>query len=66
MSTESITFGGKEADIGIALKETLTVTNSGKSRTFTIALADEARCESDLRFDIVIKPKEFKLDKVPL
>lgn len=57
-------YGGKEATIGVALKDTLTVTNTGKPRTFTVTLADEARCNSDMRFEIVIKPREFKLEKV--
>lgn len=64
VSTKSLVYGGKEADIGITLKDTLTVTNTGKPRTFTVALADEERCNSDMRFEIVIKPREFKLEKV--
>lgn len=64
MSTKNIMFGGKEADIGIALKDTLTVTNYGETRDFKIALDDEDRCNSDMRFNIVIKPKEFTLNEV--
>lgn len=57
-------FGGKEADIGIALKDTLTVTNTGKVRNFSISLFEEDRCNSDMRFKIVIKPREFRLERV--
>lgn len=57
-------FGGKEASIGIALKDTLTVVNTGKPRTFAIGLLDETRCNSDMKFKIVIKPREFHLEKV--
>ena len=57
-------FGGKEAEIGIALKDTMTVTNTGKPRTFSVGLIDEARCNSDMKFKVVIKPKEFHLEKV--
>lgn len=57
-------FGGKEAEIGIALKDTLTVENHGKSRSFKIGLFDEDRCGADMKFKVVIKPKEFQLDKV--
>lgn len=66
MSTKNIMFGGKEADIGIALKDTLTVTNYGETRDFKIALNNEPRCNSDMRFKVVIKPKEFTLNKVLL
>ena len=64
MSTKNIMFGGKEASIGIALKDTLTVTNTGKPRTFSVGLFDEARCNSDMKFKITINPKEFYLEKV--
>lgn len=64
VSTKNIMFGGKEADIGIALKDTLTVTNRGEARTFSVALHDESRCNSDMKFKVVIKPKEFILEKV--
>lgn len=64
MSTKNIMFGGKEADIGIALNDTLTVTNHGKSCMFSVALLDESRCNSDMKFKVEIKPKEFYLEKV--
>lgn len=64
VSTKNIMFGGKEADIGIALKDTLTVTNRGEARTFSVALHGEPRCNSDIKFKVVIKPKEFILEKV--
>lgn len=64
MDTKSIMFGGKEADIGIALKDTMTVTNTGKARTYSIGLISESRCDSDKRFSITIKPREFRLEKV--
>lgn len=64
MDTKNIMFGGKEADIGIALKDTLTVSNDGKARTYTLGLIDEDRCNSDMKFKVVIKPKEFQLEKV--
>ena len=64
MDKKNIMFGGKEADIGIALKDTLTITNEGKPRTYTIGLIEESRCDSDMKFKVVIKPKEFQLEKV--
>lgn len=64
MSTKNIIFGGKEADIGIALKDTFIVTNRGEPRNFSVALNDESRCNSDMRFKVVIKPKKFLLEKV--
>ena len=64
MSTKNIMFGGKEADIGIALKDALTVTNNGKPRTFAVGLLEEDRCESDMRFKIRMSPREFHLEKV--
>lgn len=42
----------------------MTVTNNGKPRTFTVALYNEERCDSDMRFKVRINPKEFKLEKV--
>lgn len=64
MSTKNIMFGGKEADIGIALRDTVTITNNGKVRTYSIGPIDESSCSSDLRFSIKIKPREFRLEKV--
>lgn len=64
MSTKNLTFSGKEADIGITFKDTVVVTNTGNVRNFTVALYDEARCNSDKRSKTTINPKEFKLEKV--
>ena len=64
VSTKNIMFGGKDADIGIALKDTLTIENHGSPREFSLELLDKERCDSNLRYKIVIKPQKFQLEKV--
>ena len=64
VSTKNIMFGGKDADIGIALKDSLSIENYGPSREFSIKLLDDENRSPDLRYKIVIKQEKFQLEKV--
>ena len=63
-NTKNITFGGKEASIGIALNDTFVLTNSGNARVFTIRVDKEADQAENKRYKIIIRPDKFQLEKV--
>ena len=63
-NTKNITFGGKEASIGIALSDTFIVSNNSGTRNFTVAVdRDDGQAENK-RYKIIIKPEKFQLEKV--
>ena len=62
VSTTSVTFGGKEAYIGIPLKESIVIKNRKKnSFTFTLKVSND---RVDPKYRIKIVPDKFKLEKV--
>ena len=62
VSTKNLEFEGKNAEIGIALKDSFDVENhSGKSMSFTLSV-DEYK--ESMKYKIMMKPDKFKLDKV--
>ena len=63
-NTKNITFGGKEASIGIALSETFVLTNNGDARVFTIGVNRDNGQAENKRYKIIISPDKFQLEKV--
>lgn len=64
MSTRSVTFNGKEADIGIPLRETITVESKCKdSCTFEFNPVQERLNEKDMKHKLRVKPNKFALER---
>lgn len=64
MSTRSVTFHGKEADIGVPLRETITVQSNCKgSCTFEFSPIQERNNEKDMKHKLRVKPNKFVLER---
>ena len=63
MSTKAITFGGKEADIGIPLKDFFVVESKAKkSCTFEISPVNE-KTKKDMKHKLKVQPTKFVLER---